>query len=320
MSMKKFKEQRQKLSFWMSTSKLEALMKLYQTDSITEVFSKLVDEKLDSNFATQQSNRSVITSIGGKNKLARRIIELMPEHSVYVEPFGNTASILLQKAPVKKEVYNDIHEDVVNFFTVIQTDPLALYHACTKLPYSEAVYREMLSSPVPADAVEKAARFYYLSRAGFLATSRGTTGFRTNTSDGRNFGKFYYKECERFYAISKRLQSVELLNRDFRKVIRAYRDHEDALILADPPYYDGTDYYEGSFAWKDHRDLAQLLTSIRGKAMVLNSQNERIHELYTGLGFGYKVIRTKYSSRKSDVDEEGNRTRPVVPLHVYMNF
>jgi len=193
--MKKFKEQRQKLSFWMSTSKLEALMRLYQTESITEVFSKLIDEKFDSNFAAQQDNRSVITSIGGKNKLARRIIELMPEHSVYVEPFGNTASILLQKASVKKEVYNDIHEDMVNFFTVIQTDPLALYHACTKLPYSEVVYREMLSSPVPVDALEKAARFYYLSRAGFLATSRGTTGFRTNTSDGRSFGKFYYKEC-----------------------------------------------------------------------------------------------------------------------------
>lgn len=244
----------------------------------------------------------------------------MPEHSVYVEPFGNTASILLQKAPVKKEVYNDIHEDVVNFFTVIQTDSLALYHACTKLPYSEAVYREMLSSPVPDDTVQKAARFYYLSRAGFLASSRGTTGFRTNTSDGRNFGKFYYKECERFYAVSKRLQSVELLNRDFRKIIRAYRDHEDALILADPPYYDGTDYYENNFTWKAHRDLAELLASIKGKAMVLNSENERIHELYTDMGFHYKSIRTKYSSRKSDVNDDGIRTRPVVPLYVYMNF
>jgi len=318
--MKKCKEQRQKLSFWMSTSKLEALMKLYQTESITEVFSRLIDEKLDHHFAGQKDNRSVITSIGGKNKLARRIIELMPEHSVYVEPFGNTASILLQKAPVKKEVYNDLHEEVVNFFTVIQTDPLALYHACTKLPYSEVVYRDMLASAIPDDAVEKAARFYYLSRAGFLATSRGTTGFRTNTSDGRNFGKFYYRECERFYAVSKRLQSVELLHRDFRKVIQAYRDQEEALILADPPYYDGTDYYESGFTWKDHCDLAQRLASIRGKAMVLNSQNDQIRKLYTDLGFHFKVIRTKYTSRKSDIGEDGTRTRPIVPLYVYMNF
>ncbi|SEG75162.1 DNA adenine methylase [Paenibacillus sp. UNC499MF] len=143
----------------MATSKLETLRKLYGTDSITEMFSKLIDEKLDSNFAAHQDNRSVITSIGGKNKLARRIIELMPKHSNYVGPFGNTASILLQKAPAKKEVYNDINEDVVNFFNVIQTDSLALYHACTKLPYSEAVYKDMLSSPIPDEPVERAARF-----------------------------------------------------------------------------------------------------------------------------------------------------------------
>ncbi|SDO18361.1 DNA adenine methylase [Paenibacillus sp. yr247] len=318
--MKKVKEQRQKLSFWMATSKLETLMKLYGTDSITEVFSRLVDEKLDSNFTSQQDNRSVITSIGGKNKLARRIIELMPEHSVYVEPFGNTASILLQKVPVKKEVYNDIHEDVVNFFTVIQTDPLALYHACTRLPYAEVVYKDMLSSPIPDDSVERAARFYYLSRAGFLASSKSSTGFRTNASDGRNFGKFYYKECERFYAVSKRLQSVELLNRDFRKVIKAYSDKPEVLILADPPYYDGTDYYEDGFSLKDHRNLARLLASIKGKAMVLNSQNDQIHKLYTGLGFNFKTIRTKYASRKAMQDETGKRTRPVAPLYVYMNF
>lgn len=95
--MKKVKEQRQKLSFWMAISKLETLMKLYGTDSITEVFSKLIDEKLDSNFAAQQDNRSVITSIGGKNKLARRIIELMPEHSEHFTPKGSREEGSLQR-------------------------------------------------------------------------------------------------------------------------------------------------------------------------------------------------------------------------------
>jgi DNA adenine methylase len=52
--MKKFKEKRQKLSLWMATSKIEALMKEYQTDSITDVFSKLVDDKLNNNFAARE--------------------------------------------------------------------------------------------------------------------------------------------------------------------------------------------------------------------------------------------------------------------------
>ncbi|MDK8179970.1 hypothetical protein QP775_03835 [Paenibacillus sp. UMB4589-SE434] len=54
--------------------------------------------------------------------------------------------------------------------------------------------------------------------------------------------------------------------------------------------------------------------------MVLHSENDQIHKLYTGLGFSFKTIRTKYASRKAISDENGNRTRPVAPLYVYMNF
>lgn len=147
-----------------------------------------------------------------------------------------------------------------------------------------------------------------------------STGFRTNASDERKFGKFRHKECERFYAVSKRLQSVELLIRDFRKAIKAYSDNPEALIHADPPYYDGTDYYEDSFTLKDHRDLDRLLASIKGKAMMLHSENDQIHKLYMGLKFSFKTIRTKYASRKAMQDESGNRIRPVAPLYVYTNF
>lgn len=41
--------------------------------------------------------------MGGKNKLVNRIIQLMPPHEVYIEPFGNTASVMFKKEPVKKK-------------------------------------------------------------------------------------------------------------------------------------------------------------------------------------------------------------------------
>lgn len=319
--MKKYKEQRQKVSFWMSSSKIETLMKEYQTDSITELFNKLVDEKIDSNFASQDATRSVITSIGGKNRLANRIIQTMPEHSIYIEPFGNTASILLKKAPVKKEIYNDINGDVVNFFHILQKDPLALYNSCKNVPYSEVVYQEMLSSPPPSDPLEKAVRFYYLNRASFLPSATSGTGFRTNAPvDGRNFGRFFFQECERFYAISRRMQGVEILNRDFRKVIRTYMNAENSLILADPPYFDDTDYYKHGMELKDHIDLANLLSKIKGKAIVLHGKNDQIHKLYIGLGFNFQTIRTKYAPSKVIVDSKGKRGREQTLLYLYMNF
>lgn len=298
-----------------STSKLELLMREYETDNITEVFNRLMTEKIEHEFAADAS-RSVITAIGGKNKVAKQMIKYMPEHSVYIEPFGNTASVLLQKSPVQKEIYNDIDGNVTNFFMVLRDNPAGLYNACTSLPYSEELYYEFVKSEIPDDPLQKAVRFFYLSRLGFIGSN--SKGFRT-FSGSRNFAKFYYKECERFFAVSKRFQNVEIINKHFKKVISTYQDDPAAFFLCDPPYYDGTDYYNDSFKLKDHIALAQQLAATKGKAMVCHSKNYQIHKLYTGLGFRFEVIRTKYVS-KVERDEYGNIKRPESYLYLYMNY
>lgn len=299
----------------LSKSKLECLMEEYETNSITELFNRLIDDKLKHRFQAD-ATRSAITSIGAKNKLAKRIIDFMPEHKNYIEPFGNTASILLKKPRVFKEVYNDIDGNVTNFFMVLRDNPMGLYNVCTSLPYSEEIYYNFIGSPVPTDPLEKAARFFYLNRAGFLGNQM--PGFR---SDGkkRNYSKFYYSECERFFAISKRFQGVEITNKDYKKILKKNMDSSETFFLCDPPYYDGTDYYDNSFKLKDHSELAHLLSSISGKAMVCHSKDYQIHKLYTGLGFKTERIRTKYYSSRT-YTEDGKIERPSTELYLYMNY
>src|ERR1700680_4546855 len=58
--------------------------------------------------------------IGGKNRLAKQIIALFPEHTTYVEPFAGGAQVFFHKQPSRVEILNDLDGEIVNFFRVCQ--------------------------------------------------------------------------------------------------------------------------------------------------------------------------------------------------------
>ena len=68
--------------------------------------------------------RSPLVYFGGKSRLAPKLIKLFCKHKCYVEPFGGAASVLFAKKPSEIEIYNDIDDNVVNFFRVLRDDTL----------------------------------------------------------------------------------------------------------------------------------------------------------------------------------------------------
>ncbi|MBH9009927.1 DNA adenine methylase [Pseudomonas aeruginosa] len=101
--------------------------------------------------------RPILRYHGGKWKLAPWIIQHLPPHHTYVEPFGGAASVLLRKARSHAEVYNDLNGDVVNLFRVARDHGEKLRQALTLTPFArdefEASYVET------TDPLERARRF-----------------------------------------------------------------------------------------------------------------------------------------------------------------
>ena len=63
---------------------------------------------------------SPIKWVGGKSKLAPKLINLFPRHEGYVEVFAGSGAVLFAKSRSKWEVLNDFDSNLVNFWTVVK--------------------------------------------------------------------------------------------------------------------------------------------------------------------------------------------------------
>lgn len=227
---------------------------------------------------------------GGKFYIAKKIVALFPPHRVYVEPYGGSAAVLLTKPPSPIEVYNDLNEDVVNFFQVLRErrdELLALLHLT---PYARAEFVRCLK--VEGDPLERARRVYVRQRMGFSAIQRLTPGnwrySKSSTAGGEaKTTHEFYKGIEHLKAVAERFKRVQIECLPALDVIERY-DGEDTLFYLDPPYpkesrdASSGDVYALEMSNDEHVELAETLRSIKGKALVSGYSCPLCDELYAG--------------------------------------
>jgi DNA adenine methylase len=222
--------------------------------------------------------RPVLRYLGAKWKLAPWIIRHFPPHDAYVEPFGGSAAVLLTKAPSPLEVYNDLGEEVYNFFRVLRDEALCarLVRALEFTPWHrlefEACY-EGLGDPED-DPVERARRFFVVSWQGIRGNHTKRPAWRFVKSGG-NFAKTPSETWafDHLYAASVRLRRVQFEHRDALEVIRDY-DAPDTLFYLDPPYLASTrstwgsqyEVDEASEEW--HRGLLEVALAAKGMVLI----------------------------------------------------
>ena len=95
---------------------------------------------------------------GSKWRAAKKIRCYFAPLTCYVEPFAGGAGVLLQKPPVPFEVYNDLDNQVVNFFDVLRSQAGELIRAIELTPYS--LYELKRAYDLTNDPLEDARRFY----------------------------------------------------------------------------------------------------------------------------------------------------------------
>ncbi|MCE3040121.1 DNA adenine methylase [Helicobacter anatolicus] len=206
--------------------------------------------------------------VGGKSALAKKIVELMPEHKMYIEVFGGALNVLYRKPIVKREIINDINGDLINLHQVIKNHPETLREKLKMELKSREIFNRIKRGEYEIRGdIDRAMQFYYRIKNTFGCNQ--TTFAETNVMNlAKDFKKY-----------SERLRRVTIENKSFDEIIKHY-DRDYSLFYLDPHYVGTEKYYDTGFGIKEHKELAELLKNIKGRFMLSYEDNEMIRELY----------------------------------------
>lgn len=211
---------------------------------------------------------------GGKMSVADRIVDLLPPHRHYVEPFAGSLSVLLAKKPAPFETVNDLHAELMTFWRVLRSRPDELVRACALTPHSRVEYAAA-ADLTAADELETARRVWVRlsqSRSGLLRKT-GWRHYIDPAGSSSSMPDYLSGYVGRLAAAAERLHSVSLECRPALEVVEAYSRSAEVCLYVDPPYLgsvrNGTNYAHEMPSAVEHEALIEAL--LRARAAVVLS-------------------------------------------------
>ena len=221
-----------------------------------------------------------LTYYGGKQKLLKHILPLIPPHTLYCEPFFGGGAVFFAKEPSEIEVINDINGNLVNFYSVIKRRFKALKKEILTTLHSREQYeaaRHVMAFPSLFTSVKQAWAVWTIANEGYASRLDSSWGFdrKRNTSAKR----LSRKRRHFIQDYSCRLEKAEIESVDAILVIES-RDTKNSFFYCDPPYVNSHRGHFRGYTEEDFEKLLMLLGNIKGK-FLLSSYPSAILERYS---------------------------------------
>lgn len=227
--------------------------------------------------------KRILNYPGSKWSMADFIIDIMPEHETYVEPFFGSGAVFFNKDKVKVETINDMDSRIVNFFEVCRDYPDELVRKIMYTPHSREEYQN--SYIKSDDNIEDARRLTIRCWQAIGAKTSDITGWRSLIeSNGPDTSNEWANVWKRIEDVAERLKGVQIENQDALKILSRYnRPH--VLTYVDPPYLLGTRskrMYKHEFTDPEHVDLLELLAEFKGSVILSGYDNDMYNDKLIG--------------------------------------
>lgn len=219
----------------------------------------------------------IIPWIGGKRRLADRLIPQFPPHSCYVEVFAGGAALYFLRPPADVEVINDINGDLVNLYRVVKNHLEEFVRQFKYALSSREVFKWLQDTPLETlTDIQRAARFFYLQQHCFGGKVDGQTWGTATTAPPVNLLRIE----ENLSAAHLRLSRAFIENMDWAKCIERY-DRPHTFFYLDPPYWE-TAGYGVDFGLEQYEKMAGMMRALKGKAIISLNDHPDIRRAFDG--------------------------------------
>lgn len=245
---------------------------------------------------------------GAKWRLAPWIIEHIPPHESYLEPFFGSGAVFFNKERARIETINDLDGEVVNFFRVCRERPEELAAAISLTPWARDERDAAYAAGKNDDPVERARKFAVRCWMTFGAAPYKSNGWRHTTGKTKNSGpdntKLWARVPQVIQAAAVRLLDAQIENKPAVDVIRAHNGSE-VLIYADPPYVHATrtahlKSYTCEMTDAAHIELLHALREHEGMVLLSGYDSEMYRELLPGWSMRTKNTTAERGAKKTE--------------------
>jgi DNA adenine methylase len=246
--------------------------------------------------------RPVFPRPGGKGRMLKHILPLIPEHTCYCEVFFGAGAVFFARQPSRHEVINDIDRDIVAFMRNAKLHRDALLDELDLVLISRQEFEDYRAQPGLTE-IQRSARW-------FLRVKLSFGGMGANFAVTREHG--ITSRAQNMIAIqslSRRLDRTTIECRSWEKIVDTY-DHAETFFFFDPPYLDagGTSYA----GWSEHelQRFCDRIKKLRGQWIFTFQDCDQVRDQMSG--YQVKAIKRANGIGNNGKKRSGRVYREVI--------
>ena len=272
-------------------------------------------EALKDEVPTHTPCRPFVKWVGGKSQLLPELVKRVPQNfTTYYEPFLGGGALFFALQP-SHSVLSDDNEELINAFSVLQTNVDQLIKELKKHHYEQGYYYSVRDADRHPSfkrwsPARRASRLIFLNKTCYNGLYRVNALGQFNTPFGKYTNPTIVDEVN-LKACSVALQGASLKTQSFTEIEKTITPND--FVYFDPPYVplsataSFTGYSSSGFKEAMQIELAALCGRLSSKGvrfMLSNSSAPLVIELY-------KNFKVEHVAASRSINSKGNRRGAV---------